>query len=228
MNCKLFGSLLLAGTLLPAVARANTYTPLTDRPAWEFTSYGTTLNNGTGYTFGIVFVPQVNLTVTYLGYFYDPTTGMTESHYVGLYNSSGTLLDSTTITSASPYCSPSVFAPVPCPGAPQSPHFLYNPVPEVELFAGQTYVVEGTSGVVDPYNWNENGYAVLWPLTVEGDNWVANGGFTLSFNGTGLKNDVSNGFFGPDMAFAPEPSSLLLLGSGILGLAGYIKRKLAA
>jgi hypothetical protein len=233
MKCKFTGLLMLAGLLLPTVAWADVYTPLTNPPAWEYTSTGTTGNNGLGYTFGIIFVPTTNLYVNYLGYYYDSATGMVESHDVDLYTASDVLLDSTVITSASSYCSPSLAAPVACPTASNSPHFLYNPTQTVELLAGDTYVLEGTSGVIDPYNWNEGGFSVLWPLTITGGNYVQNGGFDPSFIGTtpndGIGGPISNGYFGPDMGYyTPEPSSFLLLGSGLAGLAGIIKRKLMA
>jgi len=234
MKIRFSGLLLLAALLLPTAAwagmtEAPAYTPLNNAPAWEFTSVGNTLNNGLGYTLGEVFTPTEDIYVNYLGYYYDSATGMVESHTVGLYDAEGDLLDSTVITGSSSYCSPSDEAPVACPTASGTPHFLYNPTQTVELVAGQTYVLEGTSGVIDPYAFNDPGFSTLWPLEIEGSNAVENGGFTLSFNGSSPDEDIGDGPWGADMGYeTPEPSSFLLLGSGLAGLAGLLKRKLAA
>jgi len=209
------------GLLLPAAALADGLTPVPPPPAWEFTSPGISFNNGSGYTFGEVFtVGSQNITVGYLGYYYNPSTGMAESHQVGLFDGSGNLLRQTTVNSASDYCSPT-------PGCVTSPqHFLYNGIVPVTLLAGHTYVLEGTGGVIDPYTWNDPGFAVNWDITLLGNNWIYNGGFTLGFNGTGVINDTNDGYWGPNMAPTPEPGSFLLLGSGLATLAGMIRRKL--
>jgi hypothetical protein len=107
-----------------------------------------------------------------------------------------------------------------------SDHFLYNAVSPVTLLAGDYYVIEGVSGTVDDYTYGVTGFSTDLPITVLGGNNQLN---------TGLNYDSSIDTtdplaFGPDFAGSPvpEPSSLLLLGSGLAGLAGMIKRKLTA
>ena len=205
---------LLAGLLLPVAA-------LADDPAWTFTSVGSSQNNGNGYSLGEVFTVNENIDVDFLGYYAlgGSASNLTEDHGVAIYDSAGNLLASSTVNSSSGYT--------------DFENFAYNPITTIELYAGQTYVIDGASGFTDPYAYDDNGFAILAPITLLGDNWtVGNGDY---FTGTTVIGDVSDGYWGPNFGFEvaaappiPEPSSLLLLGSGLVSFAGIMRRKLKA
>jgi hypothetical protein len=169
---------------------------------------------------GEVFTPTQNITVDYLGYFYDTITGMSDSHPVILYDASGNPLASTIITNAS------------LPDL--SDHFKFNYITPITLIAGDTYVIDSASGEDDPWAWNDSGFTVNAPITLVGGYWVGNDGTSAAFTGTTANDTVSDGYWGADFGYeeppatTPEPSSFLLLGSGLAGLAGLIKRKLMA
>ena len=199
---------LTVGLLLPAAAFADT-------AAWEFSTPGNSFNNTVGYSLGDVFVATSNMYVTFLGY-YAPAgaAGLIENHGVSLYNANGGLLASTVINSTAGYF---------------TAHFVYNPVTPVELFAGQTYVIDGASGFIDPYAFNDPGFTVYAPINLLGDNWI--GGNGDYFTGTNVIGDVSDGFWGPNFGWTtsaptPEPGTLMMLGTGVVGLAGMLRRKL--
>jgi hypothetical protein len=208
---------ILAALLLPVAAKA-------DNVAWQFTSV-TGTSSLANDNFGVVFKPTANIIVDELGY-YDPPGGMLYSHEVGIYNSTGTLLTSANVAT---YL-----------GATLTDGFYYTSITPIELYAGQTYVLDGfTSGVnvsdisgADKYsvitsgNVGPDGFAVSLPITILGDSTIS--GTHLADTGTAYA--TQNDYFGADFEgyATPEPSSLLLLGSGLAGLAGLLKRKLTA
>ena len=204
---------LLAGAMLPVAA-------LADSTAWDFSSVGSSLNNSTGYSLGEVFTVTSNIYVDYLGYYAvgGSASSLTEDHGVAIYDAAGNLLTASTVNSSAGYT--------------DNENFAFNSVSTIELFAGQTYVIDGASGYVDPYVWDDNGFTVYAPITLLGDNWSAGNGDY--FTGTGVIGDVSDGYWGANFGFAdapptiPEPGSLFLLGSGLVSFAGMMRRKLKA
>ena len=185
--------------------------------AWEWSGAVTEFHNGLDYTYGSVFVPTGNLIVSDLGYF-NPTAGMTDSHWVGLYDSEGNLLAQTTVNSNSTL----------------NGHFLFNSIVPVTLTSGNQYVIDAVGGTVDDYAYNANGFFTDANVAWAAHNWVSNGG--QNFTGTSDTPDdlINNGFFGGNFIYggegitgggsAPEPASFVLFGTGLL-VAGLIRRR---
>jgi hypothetical protein len=208
MSKRIAGLFILAGLLMPVAARA-------DSAAWGFTP-GSEVSSTSAYTVGTVFTANQSIMVDALGYFDPNDATLSGSHQVDLFNltTGGAAIASATISSSS---------------SDYFQNFLYVALgsSSVELIAGDQYVIEavtGTSG--DYYTHNVIGFSTNLPITVNGYNYQTG---TQLASGDGVTNQTA--LFGPDFGgytVTPEPSTLLLLGSGLAGLAGLIKRKLAA
>jgi hypothetical protein len=224
MNRKFFGFFILAVLLLPVTARAFPAGTSLATPAWEFTTVGNYAVYNKDESLGEVFTVNQNITVDYLGYFFDSTTGMSDSHPVVIYDAGGNPLASTIITSASP--------------TDVQGNFKFNDITPITLIAGNIYVLDGASGVIDPHAWGDSGFTTYAPITILGGNTITNLGTSADFSGLDPTYVAFDGIWGADFGYGepppppppttPEPTSFLLLGSGLAGLAGLIKRKLMA
>lgn len=195
---------------LAAVSPVKAQTP-------GYTITNTTSPNTLGnppLTLGFQFTANQGLTVTALGLFDSGQDGLVDSHPIGIFNSSGTLLTSTTLASGT--------------ANPLVNQFRYAGVAPLTLAAGQNYFIGAlytTSNDPLIFPRGATGFATNSSITFVNASFGSGG--TLSFPSGNAGN--SPGYFGPNFLFTPggpaavpEPSQTAALGLGVLGLAGLI------
>jgi hypothetical protein len=160
---------------------------------------------------GWQFTVNNNITVDALGFYDNPANGIHSSHPIGIYDvATQELVLSGAVGPADPY----------------SAWFNWASVAPTVLLAGHTYdIVTVLNG--DNRTWNPNGITFDSNITYIEDVW-SNGVHTLMFPNSTDSNPF--GYFGPNFDISPgtvpEPSTLLLLGTGMLSGLGALRRKL--
>jgi hypothetical protein len=179
--------------------------------AWSVPSSGVNKDNNINgfYTanLGNVFTANISGTVCALGIYQG--NDYTGSEWVGLYDSSSDLLTSTSVSA-----NDSLYD-----------GYYWNSTDPATVIAGDTYTVVVFTG----YDVWGNGPAPI-------NNWGTFTGTVGDFNSTpDLPSSEDDDLPGPAYyggnamiggGETPEPGSLLLFGSGLLGLAGVLRRKL--
>jgi hypothetical protein len=160
------------------------------------------------FTLGYEFTTSTNLTINALGYWVD---GMGNAHGVGIWDTSGNLLVSTTVQTTDPVVG----------------HFQWGSIANYSLSAG-TYVIGGEFlGNDDPFAYEAQGVTSIPGYTWVTDLWSLGSGLnfpTVGSGGTYGDNGIFVADFSVGSSAIPEPATCLLIAPVLLGL-GALRRK---
>lgn len=181
---------------VPAAHAGNT-------PAITLTSY-TDYSNGE-WSLGFLFSPTTNMDVTELGSFFAAGTG--DTHGVSLWTQGGTLLATANVTGNG------------------TEGFDYSSITPVALTAGTDYIVSATT-LTDAYA-DENATWTVAP----GINYLEHVEVFCTTVAPCFPTNYYTYFgdFGANFEYSttatPEPNSLMLIGTGLLAVGGWFRRK---
>lgn len=173
---------------------------------------GDTLNGTGTFTYGWEFNVLSEITIDNLGVYDNQQDGLAESHEVGIWNSAGTLLVSTTVGAGT--------------GSTLDGIFRMQDVVDTVLSIGTGYVIGATNWDVDMLSASAASLVSAPSISFVESRFLYTGGNLLRPTSTIGRL----GYFGPSFSLAesyvPTPSTLALFGLGLAGL-GFARKKKA-
>ncbi len=177
-------------------------------PALSWTSNGTnsaSITSTRGFSFNVIAAGGIN--VTHLSFFDNGANGLADAHDVGIWNSAGTLLASTTIANGTAH------------GLDVNNLFRIKAITPVFLAQGNDYAVGAVflQGSQDLQAINLVGLSTPPEITYGQTRFINNGVATLTFpTFTISQNGLPGGSF--QFTTVPEPATMAALGLGVLAL----------
>ena len=216
---KFFKVFLVVGVLGIALVFAGTQ-PASADVAMSFTS--AIISSQSQLSLGWVFTTNSAVTVDALGYYDDQGDGFITPHTVGIFDSVGNLLTSASLSAGT--------------GNPLNGSFRYASISPYTLAAGQTFVIAATTeGPSDPWAYGNayisDGLVTLPGFTVNPAISIGSNAARYVYQNDNVLQDPTSHYSnftvyaGPNFQTVPLPPSLLLLGSGLLGLMGLRRFK---